>query len=147
MEVSWWRRYNVLIDGIARDMDIQLTDAAFRYHLALVGNGELTNDSFKEAQKQATGLYKELIGLVKPWQKNDAGVTSRQRMKEEYLRQIGDPNDPTVKQAIDAQLHMMQRQMAEAMAAPNIDDPNRSMAQKLAQIAQQTTTAEVVRFD
>lgn len=148
LEPNWWRRFNILIDGMARDLDAQMTDAAYRYHLALVGNGQLTEESFKKAQERSVELYRELIESVKPWQKDNLSSSQRARetAREQYRQQIGNPDDPAVKAAIEAEIRLMREQMAATAAAPAVDDPSRELATRLAKRAQ-AYAAKTVQFD
>lgn len=78
-DVRWWRRANLLIDGMARDDDLEIVKASYGFHLALVANSQLTEDSWKSAKTSALEMFNEIVNVVHPW----GSRTTEQRRAEE----------------------------------------------------------------
>lgn len=97
LDVSWWRRANILIRGMARDDELTTIRAAFDYQRSLVGNSGLTDESFKETQKTARALFREVINTVSPWAAKSEKQAHSEHMNsllEAYKKLVGDPDDP-----------------------------------------------------
>jgi hypothetical protein len=101
LDNRWWRRLQILANGLARQKEAKSIDAAFRYHLSQVANGSLTEDSFKKSQEQAQDSYHDLIGRIKPWQGKDFISRKKREMtdyRQQYIDAWGvDPTDPAFK--------------------------------------------------
>ncbi len=79
------------------DDDVAALKCALDYQLALVGNGQLTKESFKSVQKRAKELINEIVNLVQPWEaKSTDGIRNSEveQLIDTYKRLVGDPNDP-----------------------------------------------------
>tara|TARA_B100001750_G_C15421785_1_gene553351 strand:+ start:449 stop:865 length:417 start_codon:yes stop_codon:yes gene_type:complete len=59
--------------------DRELLDKLYSYHLALVSNSGLTQDSFKSTQKSARDNFEELTASMRPW----AGRNAQERLGQE----------------------------------------------------------------
>lgn len=93
-DVSWWRRSNLLLRDLERDGDEKIVDASFRFHLALVANPSITEESWTKSKEAAADCFNELIAVLRPW----GARTTEQRKQEEvaglrdaYKRLLGDP--------------------------------------------------------
>jgi hypothetical protein len=112
-DVRWWRRANLLVGSMARDDDLEIVRALLRFHLALLGNTQLTEDSWKSSKKHALDLINEIVGLVQPW----GARSSERRMTDEmanlrelYKREIGDLDDPAfMRDVIGAEVERLER--------------------------------------
>lgn len=82
---------------MARDDDLAGVQAAFAYQCALVGNGSLTEDSFKSCKEAAGKLFDGILQNLYPWEK-DAADSARKAKANDlidlYKRWVGDPDDP-----------------------------------------------------
>lgn len=60
----------------------------YSYHLALVSNSGLTDDSFKSTQKTAKGNFEDIINSMRPWSgtKEDRLDGEVDQMKEDWKR-------------------------------------------------------------
>lgn len=98
---------NILIDGMSRDDDIQLSQTAYAYYLALVANPSLTDESWKKSSKNALESFNNIVNILHPW---SAQETSQRRdneisqMKEQFKKIIGDPDDPEFKRQLAKEL-------------------------------------------
>lgn len=92
---------------MAADDVMKLTQAAFAYQCALVGNGQLSEEGFKTSQKTAIALYNEIVNNVEPWARSsieDRKQDEITALVEDYRRLVGDPNDPEFRAKLDADL-------------------------------------------
>jgi hypothetical protein len=126
LDPKWWRLVTLVVDGLARDDDVRLADAGFRYHLALLSNGELTPESFKDVQKHAREAYQSLVVKLKPWLADAIGGTlanEAAHLSELYKQHIGDMNNPEFRAMIEAEAARMH---AETRQGSYVDD-NRAL--------------------
>jgi len=82
---------------MARDDELATIRAAFDYQRSLVGNSGLTEESFKDVQKTARGLFQEVINTVSPWASKsveDAHAAEMNNLLDSYRKYVGDPDDP-----------------------------------------------------
>lgn len=96
-DVNWWRRTNLLISEMARQDEAAATHAGYLYHLALVANGELQPEAFKEEQKKARESLIEYISLLHPWSekvRRQKKLDEVKSLRTKYLEVVGDPDDP-----------------------------------------------------
>ena len=110
---QWWRRTTILLDAIGKDDDEKIFRDVYNFHLALVSNSGLTEESFKQEQEKAREVFYDLTGVLRPWD----GLNSEERkarefsdLRQEYVRRFGDPNDPVVAAKLQEDI----RQMMEA---------------------------------
>lgn len=97
LDIGWWRSTNAKVSAMARLDEIEGIKAAYDYQRSLVGNGGLTGDSFKEAQKTARDLFGKLVDALSPWASKNAESFKEQEINsliDTYKKIIGDPNDP-----------------------------------------------------
>lgn len=76
---DWWRHCQLLIRGMVWEDDLKLQRSVFDFHLALVSNSGLTEESFKQSQKHAKDAFYNILGLLRPWE----GTTPEARQKQE----------------------------------------------------------------
>lgn len=93
-DISWWRRTNLLLSIMERDDDEKIISAALRFHLALVANPSITEESWKKSKDDALSCFNDLIATLRPW----GARTTEQRKQEEmaglretYQKLLGDP--------------------------------------------------------
>ena len=67
MDYKWWRRWRMLLNEMTAQSDRVLIEHLYSYHLALVSNSGLTDDSFKSIQASARENFEELINVLRPW--------------------------------------------------------------------------------
>ena len=79
LDPDWWKYCRLIFQGIVWDDDRVLQDAIYRFHLSLVSNSGLTEESFAEAQKNAQNGFYDVVGLLRPW----AGVSAAERQTQE----------------------------------------------------------------
>ena len=91
---------------MAREDDLEIIKSAFKFHLALVANPQLTDESWKASKKTAIELFNDVINVIHPW----AAKSTTERKQEEfdklhslYKTMIGDLADPEFKAAVDAE--------------------------------------------
>ena len=100
-DIAWWKRTYAVLRSLARQLDAQSIDVAYRYQLALVANGSLTPESFAKAQEAAREQYLDLIGCFRPW--DGKGFVERKKSelkdgRQAYIDAFGvDPLDPAFK--------------------------------------------------
>lgn len=92
-----------------KEDDLILQQGVFNFHLALVSNSGLTEESFNKQQELAREAFHDIMGLVRPWE--GASATARKQkevedLKQAYARAWGDPSDP-----------VWQEKQAKALAA------------------------------
>lgn len=105
-DAGWWRRCNILLDEQARVDDEGLLAQAYRYHLALMSNSALTDDSFNRAKKSALESFTEIFNLAHPWE-----TTTPRKMRQEQMAKLADayarvfggrPSDPAFRAQLEA---------------------------------------------
>ncbi len=67
MDYRWWRRWRILLNEMTTQSDRELMEHLYSYHLALVSNSGLTEDSFKSVQGSAKENFEELMNVSRPW--------------------------------------------------------------------------------
>lgn len=90
LDRRWWRRWRILVTEMASQDNATLRKSLYDYHLALVANSGLTDDSFKQMQTSAREDFEELISSVRPWEssskdsRNDGIVEEFRRDWKEF---------------------------------------------------------------
>lgn len=84
---------------MAQDDDRLVVKAAYDFQLALMGNGSLTEDSFKKTQERARDAFNDLVNTVHPWaakSSEELKQNSIDNLIEMYKETFGvsDLNDP-----------------------------------------------------
>ena len=100
-----------MIDELAREDTGKVLDNAYRFHLALIGNGSLKEDSFKSAQSNAQNLFFDLMGTIRPWEGSSAEERKNQEieaLRARYIERFGDPDDPEFQAEMQRQLEIWQ---------------------------------------
>ena len=80
MDRKWWQRWRILVNEMTSQADKELLEHLYAYHLALVSNSGLSEDSFKSTQDRARENFDDLVGTLRPW----AGRTKTDRHQHEY---------------------------------------------------------------
>ena len=116
---AWWRRLRILLHGLEQDLDAQVHDAGFRYYLAQVAHGNLTEECFSRMQEQAQAAYYRVINTARPWDKQSSLAQRKKEFinyRQQYIDVVGvDPSDP-VFQAWQAQRIAEDEAMSAAAA-------------------------------
>jgi|TARA_R110000824_G_scaffold82768_4_gene207416 hypothetical protein len=79
---------------MAQEDDAKLKNKLYDYHLALVANSGLTEDSFKSVQESARNTFEEIIGTIRPWEGRSAdqrAQTDRDQFRDTFL-ELGGPD-------------------------------------------------------
>lgn len=100
LDTDWWRRTNVIIRAAGREDDLKAMQAAFAYQCALVSNGSLTEESFKDSQSAARELFQEVLNRLQPWAAattTDVRQSQLQGLIANYRKYVGDPDSPAFK--------------------------------------------------
>jgi len=85
---------------MARDDELRGLRAAFDFQCALVGNGNLKEESFTDAQRRAKEVFNDILNTLNPW-----AAKSLEQVREDELNAlirlyhdtIGDPDDPELR--------------------------------------------------
>lgn len=85
LDPDWWRRCLILLNGVAAEDDIATYQTIYRYHLALVGNSGLSEDSFRDVQDRARDAFNDLMQLYRPW---SSKVKASHEIREEEAQQL-----------------------------------------------------------
>ncbi len=95
MDVKWWRRTNILIQEMAREDDLRVSESILRRYCAYVANGWLEDASFKNFQEKAQQTCARLIELAYPWTAAESTKTDViEDLTALYNREVGNPSDP-----------------------------------------------------
>ena len=92
MDRRWWRRWRMLINEMATQSDKELLHQLYLYHLALVSNSGLTEESFKSTQQSARDNFEEFVAKVRPWlgrSKEERSKQEGEQMKEDWKEVFG----------------------------------------------------------
>jgi len=109
---------------MAQDDDRLVVKAAYDFQLALMGNGSLTEDSFKKTQERARDSFNDIVNTVHPWAAKSAEELKRSSIDnliETYKETFGisDLEDPEFLRKIEEGLEAdrqrrRQRQIKES---------------------------------
>jgi hypothetical protein len=125
-DVQWWRRCNIILDELSRLEDGDLLAEAYRYHLALMANSALTDDSFNRAKKSALETFTEIFNLAHPWE-----TTSTRKMRVQQMGRLieayekifgGRPSDPEFRRRVEADVVKDQAKRGQALRRVSPDD-------------------------
>ena len=115
LDPRWWKRRNFLINAMIQEDDLKMQESLLAFHLALVSNSGLNDDSFKTVQEKAKEDLFDMMGLFRPWE----GMTAAERkakeyesLLDEYKQEFGDPSTPEFKAKEAAALAEWNRQLA-----------------------------------
>jgi hypothetical protein len=84
LDPDWWRRYNIMIAGMSRDDDFDLQTKVMDFHLALVSNSGLTEDSFKSSQANARETFYDIIAVTRPWEMGSKDQRQEKLLNDSY---------------------------------------------------------------
>lgn len=127
LDPDWWSHCYVLFRELVREDDTVIQKGILDFHLALVSNSGLDDDSFKSAQESAKTAVFDMMGLLRPWEGQsyqDRQKQEYQSLVDEYKREFGDPSDPEFQAREAEALAAWQRQLA---AQPGETDIERIM--------------------
>ena len=82
---------------MAQDEERLVVKAAYDFQRALMGNGSLTEDSFKKTQELAREAFNDFFNLIQPWAAKSTEDLKKQSIDNliaMYKETFGDPNDP-----------------------------------------------------
>lgn len=116
---------NTIVSRMAEDDDLIGLKAAAAFQLALVGNGNLKDEDFKQAQERSKELFQEILNTLSPWDRMSlADIKNKeiQGLIDAYKAKFGDPDDPVVRHRLDEGLKRHYEQMA---ASPKESDEQR----------------------
>ena len=92
LDRRWWRRWRMLINEMATQADKELLHQLYLYHLALVSNSGLTEESFKSTQQSARDNFEEFVAKVRPWlgrSKEERSKQEGEQFKEDWKQVFG----------------------------------------------------------
>ncbi len=101
----------MILDDIARADDEKIVDAIYRLNLAMVADTRLTDESWAKIKDKSLDLFNDFVGLVRPWDaksREDRQKEAHDDLRSEYVRVIGNPDDPEFKRVIEAEIARMQ---------------------------------------
>jgi hypothetical protein len=141
LDPDWWRRCTILLGGVATEDDLEVFRNVYRFHLALVANSGLTDESFRTAQDNARDIFHDLVRMLRPWEKSKLEVKQEEidSYREQYKAAFGfDPMDKEEEQRrLDAWAEAIKKAQEETA-----DDTERI---RLSMAAQQERLAELKR--
>jgi hypothetical protein len=141
LDGRWWQRLNILTQALARKKNAQALDAGYRFYLAQVANGSLTEESFKKAQQSAQDAFHDYVGRLKPWQGKDFKDRKNREVtnyRQAYVDAFGfDPADPAFKEweakALEQYLKNLDQQNVQAA----MNNPSAIIARRQAEREEQ----------
>lgn len=113
---GWWRRLNLIIKGLEMEDESRVVEALRSHHLAMISSGALTEEDFSKYQKLAIEGFYRFLGTVRPWESVDPEQLRRDeysKLRREYVRMFGDPNDPEFQKKLDETLEWMDKRLKE----------------------------------
>ena len=140
-DVSWWRRTNVLIRAMAVDREIEIMKAAYAFQCALVGNGSLTEDSFKTIQRGAKETFNEIANTLQPWAATSSEEIKQREISglmEMYKQLVGDPDDETFMRRLE--------ENARHLEEITRSEPKESEEQRITRLAQEYAQEREQRY-
>lgn len=128
LDVSWWRRLNILLREMEREDQIKITQAQLLKYCAFIANGNLEESDFKGIQEKAQESIRGLITLIYPWFDSEKDKTKvLDDLTSLWTAHFGDWNDPAVQERIkegirlnDERLKEVRRETDEQMVARKI---------------------------
>lgn len=102
-DVNWWRYSNTLIKAMSNEIDLEAIKAAYEFQCALIANGSLNDQSFKQMKADAVNSFNELVNILQPWSARstkDIQQSELSKLTDMYKSVFGDPSDPEVMEKI-----------------------------------------------
>ena len=117
LDPKWWRYYFVVLDGMVRDDDLYLIDRQRQHHLAMISNGNLTDEGFERHQDRSVQRMYDMLALVRPWEETDE--VNRKKAEYAQLKQLweasfGKMDDPQTQKNIADEVARMQQRSDES---------------------------------
>ncbi len=97
--------------------ELEALKAAFAFQCALIANGNLVAESFKEAQERGRTLYHQILDILQPWATDaeaEAHLGKIGGLMDAYRQIVGDPNDPEVQKKLAEAAVILERRAQEA---------------------------------
>jgi len=123
LSVEWWRAWRLKLEGLRREDDLVGAQAALQYHLSLVSNSGLTEESFAAAQERCRSLLHRIYGKLRPWEglnEDEHDARYRDRLVEEHRRRFGDRSSPEAREQIRRDVERWKAEM-EALDARTLE--------------------------
>ncbi len=82
---------------MVKEDDLVLQQGVMAFHLALVSNSGLTEESFGKSQDNARNSFYDVVGLLRPWEGSSAAERKAREysdLRQAYVDAFGDPSDP-----------------------------------------------------
>lgn len=101
---------------MARDDEANGLRVAYDFQRSLVGNGSLTEESFKSSQSAAKELYSKLLEVLSPWMKTEDGKIQEDTLSSLinlYKTVVGDPDEPEFRKKLIHDMEMLEKGRAE----------------------------------
>lgn len=117
LDPKWWQRSALLINAMAREDEREILRAAFDFNRSLLGNSQLTEDSFKGAQKRSRDILYDIVSGVQPWAKRthaEAEAGENAGLAALYRQVCGDTRDPEFQKKIAHDVELLQQRGAQA---------------------------------
>jgi len=126
LDQGWWRRWRILLNEMTSQADKELLEQLYSYHLALISNSGLTQDSFKSTQKSARDNFEGLMSAARPWTGHsveDRLGLEREQIKEDWKYFFGwDMDDPSKVSAYVKEREKMAKEFAEEEARKDSEE-------------------------
>ena len=139
LDPHWWRRSSILIKAVGADDDERLLRDIFNFHLALVSNSGLTDESFAKEQSKARDAFYDITGAIRPWEGVSAEARKAKEIKDlrqQYIAVFGDPSDPVVAAKLHKDIAEMMEAREKLLAVESdMDRITRLKAERLAKLA------------
>jgi len=132
MDYKWWRRWRILLNEMTTQSDRALIEHLYSYHLALVSNSGLTENSFKSVQESAKENFEELLNASRPWSKSTGRFDNvREELVQGWKEVWGeDLDDPKVMEAWKKDIGKLVKEVDEHKNRPESeiqDTPERRL--------------------
>ena len=105
---------------MATQSDKELLHQLYLYHLALVSNSGLTEESFKSTQQSARDNFEEFVAKVRPWlgrSKEERSKQEGEQFKEDWKQVFGwDLDDKEAYDEWEKSMRELERKGAEHSA-------------------------------
>ena len=101
----WWKKLRWTIAELESSQTREVTLAQHTHWVTLASHSRLKDESFDQAQTNATTAFNKLLKLTYPWMAKQIGEdgtkTSRDAAIEEYHRIFGRPGEERYEEMID----------------------------------------------
>lgn len=111
---AWWFRARLLMEAMDQDDELHWLQAALTLQTALLGNGQLQQESFEGAQKRARSIFNEIVNTTMPWAAKSQDERAQEdidKAAESYRRLVGDTRSPEFQKKIEEHLRLRRELM------------------------------------